>query len=144
MNRKSVGVFDLTMNKILFVCVHNSGRSQMAEAFFNRYAGPQARASSAGTLPASDLNHTVMEAMKEMGMDISQQRPKPLTTEMVQNADRVITMGCGVEEACPVVFVPVEDWQLEDPEGKPIQKVREIRDEIEAKVKKLVEEIRQE
>jgi arsenate reductase (thioredoxin) len=86
----------------------------------------------------------VMEAMKERGIDISQRRPKLLTTEMVQNADRVITMGCGVEEACPVVFVPVEDWQLEDPEGKPIQKVREIRDEIEAKVKKLVEEIRQE
>ena len=134
----------MTMKKILFVCVHNSGRSQMAEAFFNQLAEGKAHASSAGTRPASHTDRIVAEVMRELGIDISQRRPKLLTSEMVQNADRVITMGCGVEEACPVVFVPVEDWQLEDPEGKPIQKVREIRDEIEAKVKKLVEEIRQE
>jgi arsenate reductase len=129
------------MKKILFVCVHNSGRSQMAEAFFNDYAKGKAQAFSAGTQPASHTNRTVLQAMKEIGIDISSQRPKMLTLEMVESADKVVTMGCGVEGVCPATFVPTEDWQLEDPEGKPIERVRAIRDEIATKVKKLIEEL---
>jgi arsenate reductase len=129
------------MKKILFVCVHNSGRSQMAEAFFNNYAGGKAQAFSAGTQPASHTDSTVSQAMKEIGIDISSQRPKMLTLKMMEDADRVITMGCGVEGVCPATFVPTEDWQLEDPEGKSIERVRAIRDEIETKVKNLIEEL---
>ena len=131
----------LAMKKILFVCVHNSGRSQMAEAIFNRYAMGVAQASSAGTQPASQLSPTVVEAMEETGIDISAQRPKMLTAGMVDGADKVITMGCGVEGVCPAAFVPTDDWQLDDPEGKPNEKVREIRDEIEARVKELINDM---
>lgn len=123
---------------MLFVCVHNSGRSQMAEAFFNHYAAGQAKAFSAGTRPASHVDQTVVKAMRERGIDISSKRPKALTSEMLDGADRIITMGCGVEGVCPATFAPTEDWQLDDPEGQPIDKVREIRDEIENKVKKLI------
>ena len=112
----------------------------MAEAFFNHYAAGKAKAFSAGTRAASHVDRTVVEAMGEVGIDISSKRPKALTLEMLDGADRVITMGCGAEGVCPATFVPTEDWQLEDPEGKPIEKVREIRDEIEAKVKKLIKE----
>jgi arsenate reductase len=129
------------MKKVLFVCVHNSGRSQMAEAFFNHYAARKARAFSAGTRPASHTDCTVVAAMKEVGIDIASQRPKMLTAEMMESADKVVTMGCGVEGFCPASFVPTEDWQLEDPEGKPIEKVREIRDKIGAKIMKLIEEM---
>lgn len=132
------------MKKALFVCVHNSGRSQIAEAFFNHLAEGKAVASSAGTKPAHRVNPTVIEAMREVGVDISKQTPKPLTLEMLESADRVITMGCGVEGVCPATFVPTEEWQLEDPEGKPVEKVREIRDEIEAKVRNLIEEMQRE
>ena len=134
----------MTMKKILFVCVHNSGRSQMAEAFFNHHAGANVNAFSAGTRPASHTDRTVTEVMRELGIDMSQQRPKLLTAQMLESADRVISMGCGMEGACPAAYVPVEDWQLEDPEGKPIETVRKIRDEIEAKVKQLIEEIQRE
>jgi arsenate reductase len=113
----------------------------MAESFFNHLAEGKAVATSAGTKPAAHVDRTVAEAMSEMGLDIRQQRPKPLTFDMVENADRVITMGCGVEEVCPASFVPTEDWTLEDPEGKPLEKVREIRDEIKARVEKLLSEI---
>jgi arsenate reductase len=129
------------MKKILFVCVHNSGRSQMAEAFFNNYAKGKAQAFSAGTQPASHTDRTVLQAMKEIGIDISSQRPKMLTLKMMDDADRVITMGCGVEGVCPATLVPTEDWQLEDPEGKSIEQVRVIRDEVAAKVKNLIEEL---
>jgi arsenate reductase len=129
------------MKKILFVCVHNAGRSQIAEAFFNHYAKGKAQAFSAGTHYASRINPIVVEAMGERGIDISNKRPKMLTLEMLGVADKVISMGCGVEGVCPATFVPTEDWQLEDPEGKPIEQVRAIRDEIEAKVKTLIEEI---
>jgi len=112
----------------------------MAEAFFEHYAVGEAKASSAGTQPASHVDQTVVKAMREIGIDISSKRPKALTLEMLDGADRVITMGCGVEGVCPATIVPTEDWQLEDPEGKPIEKVREIRDEIEARVKKLIRE----
>ena len=129
------------MKKILFVCVHNAGRSQIAEAFFNHYAKGKAQAFSAGTHYASRIDPIVVEAMAERGIDISNKRPKILTLEMLGVADKVISMGCGVEGVCPATFVPTEDWQLEDPEGKPIEQVRAIRDEIEAKVRTLIEEI---
>ena len=129
------------MKKILFVCVHNAGRSQIAEAFFNHYAKGKAQAFSAGTHYASRIDPIVVEAMAERGIDISNKRPKMLTLEMLGVADKVISMGCGVEGVCPATFVPTEDWQLEDPEGKPIEQARAIRDEIEAKVKTLIEEI---
>jgi protein-tyrosine-phosphatase len=129
------------MKKVLFVCVHNSGRSQMAEAFFNYYTSGKATAISAGIQPASHVDHTVVEAMKELGIDISSNRSKLLTPEMMEGVDKAVTMGCGVEGVCPATFVPSEDWQLEDPEGKPIEKVREIRDETEARVKILIQEI---
>lgn len=128
------------MKKILFACVHNSGRSQMAEAFLNHYAAGKAEAVSAGTRPASHVDQTVVKAMREIGIDISSKRAKPLTSQMLDSADKIITMGCDVERACPASFVPTENWQLEDPEGKPIDTVRKIRDEIEAKVKTLIKE----
>ena len=116
----------------------------MAEAFFNRYTAGKAKAFSAGTQPATQVDSTVIKAMKEVGVDLSAQGPKLLTPQMVDAADKVITMGCGVEDVCPATWVPTEDWQLEDPEGKPIEKVRDIRDDIKTKVKKLIEEIQQE
>jgi arsenate reductase len=129
------------MKKVLFVCVHNSGRSQMAEALFNHFAAGKAKAFSAGTQPASHVNPTVAKAMREVGIDISAQHPKMLTPEMVDDADKVVTMGCGVEGICPATFVPTEEWQIEDPEGKPLEKVREIREEIKARVKRLIDEL---
>ena len=122
------------MKTVLFVCVHNSGRSQMAEAFFNQLAQGKARAFSAGTSPAAAVDPTVVQAMKEMGIDISNQVPKALTPEMVEQADKVVTMGCGVEAVCPATWVETEDWELEDPKGKPLEEVRRIRDEIKARV----------
>src|SRR4030066_649906 len=102
------------MKTILFVCVHNAGRSQMAEAFFNQMAKGKVKGFSAGTQPADKVNPVVVEAMREVGIDISHQKPKLLTPEMLENVDRVITMGCSVEKACPASFVPTEDWELED------------------------------
>ena len=128
------------MKTVLFVCVGNAGRSQMAEAFFNQAAGGKARALSAGTKPASAVDPRTTEVMREVGIDISGNRPKALTMEMLEQADRVVTMGCGVEGVCPASFVETEDWQIEDPKGKPIEDVRRIRDEIRAKVMKLLEE----
>jgi protein-tyrosine-phosphatase len=125
------------MKKILFVCVHNAGRSQMTEAFFNQMAKGKAKGFSAGTQPADRVNPIVVEAMHEVGIDISRRKPKMLTLKML-DVDRVVTMGCNVEKACPASFVPTEDWELEDPEDKPIEKVRQIRDEIKAKVDELV------
>jgi arsenate reductase len=129
------------MKRIMFVCVHNAGRSQMAEAFFNHIVKGKAKAISAGTQPSEKVNPIVVEAMRDVGVDISGHKPKMLTSEMLGNASRVITMGCSVEKACPASFVPTEDWELEDPEGKPIEQVRQIRDEIRARVKTLVEEM---
>lgn len=124
----------------MFVCVHNSGRSQIAEALFNHLVKGKAIATSAGTKPNLRINPTVIEVMVEVDIDISNQRPKPLTPEMLENADRVITMGCSVEGVCPTIFIPTEDWELEDPKGKRIEKVRQIRDEIKAKVEELAKE----
>jgi len=130
------------MKTVLFVCVGNSGRSQMAEAFFNQAAGGKARAISAGTKPASSVDPQTVQVMREVGIDISAARPKPLTMEMLDRADRVVTMGCGVEGVCPASFVQTEDWQLEDPKGKPIEDVRRIRDEIRARVTRLLSDSR--
>ena len=129
----------MTMKKVLFVCVHNSGRSQMAEAFFNKMANGRAAAISAGTQPASQVNPTVVAAMREVGIEIGNEKPKLLTLEMLESADRVVTMGCSEEEVCPASFVPTEDWKLEDPEGQPLEKVRKIRDEIKARVEVLIQ-----
>lgn len=112
----------------------------MAEAFFNYYAAGKAEAVSAGTQPASHVDQNVVKAMKEIGIDISSRHAKAITSEMLESADRVITMGCSSEGICPASYVPTEDWQLEDPEGQSIDKVRAIRDEIETKVKRLIEE----
>ena len=121
---------------ILFVCVENAGRSQMAEAFATKYG---LTASSAGTIPSSKVNPLVLQAMGEKGLDIASNRPKMLTTEMIKDASLVVTMGCSVEEACPRPMLAqmqkkLIDWNLEDPKGKPIGRVREIRDDIEKRV----------
>jgi len=130
------------MKLVLFVCVHNSGRSQMAEAFFNSMAEGTAIAGSAGTEPGEGLNPVAMEAMAEVGIDLMGAMPKLLTQQMVDRADRVITMGCSVEQSCPALFIPnVEDWGLEDPAGQPLEKVREIRDEIAARVRLLLADV---
>jgi arsenate reductase len=129
------------LKKVLFVCVHNSGRSQMAEAFLNHLAKGQLIASSAGTQPASRVNPTVVKVMLEVGIDIRDKKPKLLTFEMIETADRVVTMGCGAEEVCPASFVPTEDWELIDPKGKPIAQVRQIRDEIEGRVNALIKKL---
>jgi arsenate reductase (thioredoxin) len=131
------------MKIVLFVCVHNSGRSQMAEAFFNKLAKGKALAISAGTQPATDINPVVVEAIREAGINISSNKPKMLTMDMIQKAQRMFTMGCGAEagEVCPASFIKTEDWALEDPKGKSLEQVRKIRDEIKERVSKLVKEI---
>jgi protein-tyrosine-phosphatase len=129
--------------KALFGCVHNSGRSQMAEAFFNKLAKDKALALSAGTQPASAVNPVVVEAMREARINISGNKPKMLTFDMVKKADRMITMGCGAEAegVCPASFIETEDWALEDPKDKTLEQVRKIRDEIKERVNRLVKEI---
>ena len=134
------------MAEVLFVCVHNAGRSQMAKAMFNRLAserGLNLRAESAGTEPGESVHDIVAEAMQEMGFDLRSERPKPLTDEMVKDARRVITMGCAIDaEACPAIFLrDVEDWGLPDPKGQPIGDVRAIRDVIGQKVEELLGEL---
>ena len=135
-------IANIAIKKVLFVCVHNSGRSQMAEALFNHYAAGQAQAFSAGTRPASHVVRAVAKAMREIGLDISSQRSKMLTPEMLEDADRVVTMGCGVEKACPAGFIPAEEWALEDPEGRSLEEVRKTRDAIKSRVEVLIEEIK--
>jgi arsenate reductase len=127
------------MRTVLFVCVHNSGRSQMAEAFFNDLAGGRARAISAGTDPAREVNPAIVEAMREAGIDTGASLPKALTSDVMEQADLVITMGCGAEGVCPATSAETEDWALEDPAGKSPDKIREIRDEIREKVSALLE-----
>jgi len=127
------------LKKILFVCVENAGRSQMAEAFANNYGKGKVVASSAGVMLADRVNPVVVEVMKEKGIDISMNKPKLLTTKMAEEADKIITMGCSVEKFCPAPLLKnVIDWELEDPKDKPIEKVRQIRDEIEKRVLKLI------
>jgi arsenate reductase (thioredoxin) len=124
---------------ILFVCVENAGRSQMAEGFFNKNAPEGYRAISAGTKPISQINPVVIEVMKEVGIDISNQKSKEITEDMMRNSFKTVNMGCMVKESCPTLFLPnVLDWNLEDPKGKSVEKVTELRDEIDQRVKELV------
>lgn len=129
------------VKRILFVCVENAGRSQMAEAFAKKYGENQFIISSAGNKPADKVNPVIVQAMLEKGIDISKNKPKVLTFQMANDADLIVTMGCNDQGICPgPFFKPTIDWKLEDPKGKPVEKVREIRDEIEQKVKRLLEE----
>jgi len=129
------------MKKVLFVCLENAGRSQMAEAFAKKYGQDKFVVSSAGNKPADKINPVVVEVMKEIGFDISMNKPKMITAKMAMDTDLIVTMGCNDQGICPgPFFKPTIDWTLEDPKGKPIEKVREIRDEIERKVQGLIEE----
>ncbi|MDO8585521.1 MAG: arsenate reductase ArsC [Armatimonadota bacterium] len=131
------------MKHILFVCVRNSGRSQMAEAFLNALGPEVATAESAGTEPAEQLNPTVVQVMNEAGFDMSGQYPKVMDADMVARADRVITMGCDVDAGvCPAGYVASEDWALEDPKGKPVEVVRGIRDEVRRKVEDMIRDLK--
>jgi len=115
----------------------------MAEAFFNSLATNGLRAISAGTRPSDRVNPKAVAVMKEIGLDISEKKPKLLTSEMIEKADRIITMGCGAD-VCPAVFLPkIEDWKIEDPVGQPLAKFREVRDEVRRRVQKLIEEMTQ-
>ncbi len=132
------------MKKVIFVCIHNSGRSQMAEAFANQLGKGILVAESAGTLPGNDLNPMAVKAMEELGYDMRSHHPKLMTEEMVKTADKIITMGCGVDAAaCPVRFLVAEDWGLDDPKDQPIEKVREIRDAIKLRVEVLINDYRE-
>lgn len=125
---------------ILFVCVQNAGRSQIAEGFFKKYAPKGHKVISAGTVPTSQINPIAVEVMKEVGIDISNQKPKNLTEDMMRNATAIINMGCMDDKFCPTLFVPkVIDWGIEDPKDKPIEKVRQIRNEIEKRVLEIID-----
>jgi len=126
--------------EVLFVCVHNAGRSQMAAALLDHYAAGKVHVRSAGSAPGEHVNPAVVEAMAEVGLDLSKEFPKPLTDDVVQAADVVITMGCG--DACPVYLGKrYLDWELDDPAGKPVEDVRPIRDEIDRRVQGLLAEL---
>lgn len=126
------------MTRVVFACVHNAGRSQMAAAWFNRIADPaKAQAISAGTQPSDHVHPVVIEAMKERGFDLSKAEPQKLTSELARDAAFLVTMGCG--ESCPYIpGVPILDWPLPDPKGQGIEPVRVIRDEVEARVRAFV------
>jgi arsenate reductase (thioredoxin) len=128
------------MDTVLFACVHNAGRSQMARAWFDRLADASvARGLSAGTEPAERVHQVVVEAMRERGFDLQNERPQKLTAELASSATLLVTMGCG--ESCPYVTgVPVIDWPLQDPKGNDLPAVRDIRDEVEKRVRDLVRE----
>ena len=124
------------------MCQYNIPTSQMAEGFFKKYAPDGFKVQSAGTKPVFQINPIVVEAMKEVGIDISKQKSKELTDEMIRDSDNVVNMGCMDKNFCPTIWIPkVIEWNLEDPKGKSIEKVREIRDEIEKRVKEIVAEI---
>ena len=128
------------MSTVLFVCLHNAGRSQMSGALFERVADGRHAALSAGTAPGGRVHPEVVEVMQELGIDLSDRKPRLLTRELAEQADIVVTMGCGDE--CP--FIPGKryvDWELPDPKGQPIEAVRAIRNDIEARVERLVEEL---
>jgi protein-tyrosine-phosphatase len=127
---------DQAERTVLFVCVENAGRSQIAEGFFNKYAPAGYRATSAGTRPAAEINPLAVQAMKEVGVDISHQKSKIITEDMIRSSARTVNMGCIDQSECPMLFINnVIDWGIEDPKGKSIEKVREIRDEIERRVR---------
>ncbi len=129
-----------TKKTVLFVCVQNAGRRQMAEGFFRKYAPKDYETISAGTVPTSQINPIAVEVVKEAGIDISKQKPKDLTEDMMRDATTIINMGCMDDKYCPALFLPkVIDWGIEDPKDKPIEKVREIRNEIEKRVLEIIE-----
>lgn len=128
------------MQHVLFVCTHNAGRSQMAQALFDRTADGRHAAASAGTAPADEIHPVVIEVMRELGIDLADRKPQLLTRELAQEADVVVTMGCG--DQCP--FIPGKryiDWELEDPKDRPIEEVRATRDAIADRVAKLLAEL---
>ena len=131
---------DVPAAEVLFVCVHNAGRSQMAAALLDHHAAGRVRVRSAGSAPADEVNPAVVEALAEIGLDVTKEFPKPLTDDLARAADVIVTMGCG--DACPVF--PGKrylDWELPDPAGKPIEEVRAIRDEIDRLVRGLLGEL---
>jgi protein-tyrosine-phosphatase len=131
-----------TKKTILFVCVENAGRSQIAEGFFRKYAPEGYDPLSAGTKPISQINPLAIQVMNEIGIDISKQKPKDLSEDMMRNSDRIINMGCMDKNFCPTLFIPnVVDWGIEDPKDKPIERVREIRDDIERRIKELATDV---
>jgi len=135
----------LGLKKILFVCVENAGRSQMAEAFAKKDGGEEVEVYSAGTMPAPSVHPEVIQLMMEKGIDLSSKKSQILSEKLLEKVDLVITMGCSVEGLCPAPLIKnIIDWKLEDPKGKPIEKVREIRDEVERKVLDLLNQIKQE
>jgi arsenate reductase (thioredoxin) len=125
------------MRYVLFVCTHNAGRSQMAQAFFERYAPEDLRAESAGQEPAEAIWPNVVEAMREVGIDISDRKPKKIDLEMQLHSDKAITLNC--QGSCPYVIGGIEDWEVDDPADQPLEAVRRIRDDIEKRVRDLVE-----
>jgi arsenate reductase (thioredoxin) len=126
--------------EVLFVCVHNAGRSQMAAGLVKLRSRGRVHVRSAGSAPAEEINPAAVQAMAELGVDLSEEFPKPLTTDAVSAADVVITMGCG--DACPIYpGKRYEDWELEDPDGKDLETVRRIRDEIDQRVQQLIGEL---
>lgn len=135
------------MKTILFVCVHNAGRSQMAEAFTNLLAaerGLEVRGLSAGAIASNRINSIAAQVMEEIGIPLTGQHPKQITQDLANSAGRIVGMGCGVDsEACPAKFLLTEDWGLDDPAGQPIDKVRVIRDQIRERVERLLAEIEQ-
>jgi arsenate reductase len=127
---------------ILFVCVENAGRSQIAEGFFRKYAPGGYEPISAGTKPTSQINPIVVQTMDEVGVDIQQQKPKDITDDMMRNSTKIVNMGCMDKSFCHTLFIPnLIDWGIEDPKGKSIEQVREIRDDIEQRVKQLVTDL---
>ncbi len=134
----------LAKSPVLFVCVENAGRSQMAEAFAKKHG---MNAQSAGTIPSTRINPTVVDVMRERGIDISSNHPKTLTRELIRDASLVVTMGCSIEEACPKPIIAqmqkkLVEWHLDDPKGRSLEEVRKIRDEIERKIMELPAHLR--
>lgn len=129
-------------NTILFVCIENVGRSQMAEGFFRKYAPEEYRAASAGTKPVSAINPLAVKVMEEVGIDISNQKSKDITEDMMRNSTKIVNMGCMERESCPTLFLNnLLDWDIEDPKGKSIEKVREIRNQVENRVKEFASDL---
>ena len=130
------------MKKILFVCVENAGRSQMAEAFFRKYVTSGFDSMSAGTKPTAKVNPIVVQVMNEVGIDIEKNFPQSISQKMIDETQITVNMGCMDEESCPVLFLKdVKNWEIQDPKGKSIKEVREIRDQIEQRVKGLVSQL---
>jgi protein-tyrosine-phosphatase len=134
-------IIEKAVPEVLFVCVHNAGRSQMAAALLATHAEGKVNVRSAGSTPADEINAAVVQVMNELGVDTSREFPKPLTDEFVRAADVVITMGCG--DTCPIYpGKRYEDWEVQDPAGRTVDEVRKIRDDIDVRVRRLLSELR--